>query len=82
MFGSCSFHKTVRSLERASPLRPSKRRPKGPSKPSRRFARLRLVRRKRRRRVPVLWAEWWLVFAAIAFGVLAWATVLSIYSRW
>ena len=71
MFGSCSFHRTLRNLERAAPTVPRRRqgRKGGPS--DARFKRLRLVRRKRRRRVPVPWAEHWLVYAAVLFGLVA-----------
>ena len=77
MFGSCSFHRTVRNLERASPTMPRKRRLKAGGQPQGRFALLRLVRRRKRCRVPVPWAEKWLVYAAIVFGLLAWGYALA-----
>jgi hypothetical protein len=77
MFGSCSFHRTVRNLERASPTMPRKRRRKRGSQTPGKFALLRLVRRRKRRRVPVPRAETWLVYAAIVFGLLAWGFALT-----
>ena len=77
MFGSCSFHRTVRNLERASPTKPRKRRRKRGGRPPGKFALLRLVRRRKRRRVPVPWAEKWLVYAAVLFGLLAWGYALT-----